>query len=1385
MRNINFSEGAFSRKIAFILTCFFVLVVALPAEAGGSSPAGGHQCKPQGLTICGDPVTIGTGNLFQEVTDYESGGFNRLSLKRYYNSLAYDNIMPTFGNWRSNYDGFIYVPGTGVVDVVMPDNKNFYMMDEDGGTGPQDLDVHLNKQCGSSSACSYSVTDWNQTVWVYGLNEQYYSQTFLRLTQIVYRDGYTQTISYTGCPNVGYDGAGSPANCIASVTDSYGRTLAFNYLPDTNRGSADANSVTTPDGRTISYAYNIYTSAGGSATLFGELDNLESVTYPTSASVTYLYQSVNDDNDDPYDYHELISIVDENGSNYASWTYNRNCRDCDASAGFVTSSQNAGGVNQVTLSYASSGSMYGNQSSAGGLPPSVVVTNALGLQSTYNFGVYAVLDDYVPINSSITRSATSSTAAASASTTYDSNGYFASETDWDGHVTTFTNDARGNILSMTQGYGTSQATTVTATYLANFDLPASITQQSKVISFTYDASGNLLTKTVAAPNTPTSTWTYTYNGTGEVLTATDPVGNVTTYAYDGSGNLSTITNPLGQVTSFTNYDANGRPANIEGPNGLAIALTYNFMGQITSKTEGSWVTTYAYDPAWQLIKITRPDNSYLAMTYDGAHRITQVTDALGNYVTYGYDAASNLTSEQLYNNANALKAAHSNTYDALSRLIQSAGAYSGETMELSYDNNNNLTRFTDPIGDATTRAFDSIDRLVQTTDAKGGVTGFSYNLKSELNSVTDPRGLATSYAYNGLDKVTTLTSPDTGVTTQTYDAAGNVISSTDSRGKTATYAYDALNRIASQTLANGTVMTYRYDEGGGHNIGHLTSMSDSASSTSWTYNVHGMATQKQLTIGGTVLTTLWSYNTTTGQLVSMTYPSGTELFYAYDSDGRISGITTQVAGSSSQSALASGIGYRPMGPVTTWTAGNGSVYTRTFDQDNRIATLSLPANDNITLSYDAASRITGISETGLGAKSFAYNKQNRLTSFSNGTTSQIYTYDLSGNRITYSDSASGMSETYQYASSSNQLTGISGTSSESFTYDANGNLASHATPAADYAFSFSARNRLAEATVGATSTVYAYNGLDQRIEKTYPAQLGVAVLFTYDEQGHQIGKYAANGTLQTETVWLGDLPIALIQPTGVFYVAPDYLGAPHEITNAAGQAVWFWDHDPWGVSAPTGSFTNRQLFPGQFQDTETGLDYNYYRDYDPKTGRYIESDPAGLNGGSVATYSYVSGNPLSNIDPLGLKDDILFPAGDTPDNRAVTNIEQNPSYDPTAWNVFSHGAPNEIYTMPSAQGKGAEYSAQLYYNTVRLNPDFLKAKKVVFWGCNTGVGPNSFAEQFSKLSHKTVIAPNGELLSTGKLQGHAIVVVPNDFNWVPYTSDAPNGFKTFTPAAQK
>jgi RHS repeat-associated protein len=60
------------------------------------------------------------------------------------------------------------------------------------------------------------------------------------------------------------------------------------------------------------------------------------------------------------------------------------------------------------------------------------------------------------------------------------------------------------------------------------------------------------------------------------------------------------------------------------------------------------------------------------------------------------------------------------------------------------------------------------------------------------------------------------------------------------------------------------------------------------------------------------------------------------------------------------------------------------------------------------------------------------------------------------------------------------------------------------------------------------------------------------------------------------------------------------------------------------------------VLPGQYHDEETGLSYNYHRTYAPVSGRYLESDPIGLDGG-LNTYLYAKANPLRFIDPDGLR----------------------------------------------------------------------------------------------------------------------------------------------------
>jgi RHS repeat-associated protein len=127
--------------------------------------------------------------------------------------------------------------------------------------------------------------------------------------------------------------------------------------------------------------------------------------------------------------------------------------------------------------------------------------------------------------------------------------------------------------------------------------------------------------------------------------------------------------------------------------------------------------------------------------------------------------------------------------------------------------------------------------------------------------------------------------------------------------------------------------------------------------------------------------------------------------------------------------------------------------------------------------------------------------------------------------------------------------------------------------------------------------------------------------------------------------------VTVTPPQALYYIHADHLGTPRAITRPSDNAkVWEWSNsEPFGNNAPnedpanTGTaFKFNLRFSGQYYDAETGTHYNYFRDYDPSTGRYIESDPSGLRGG-INTYAYVLGNPLTLIDPFGLQSCPLAP----------------------------------------------------------------------------------------------------------------------------------------------
>ena len=182
---------------------------------------------------------------------------------------------------------------------------------------------------------------------------------------------------------------------------------------------------------------------------------------------------------------------------------------------------------------------------------------------------------------------------------------------------------------------------------------------------------------------------------------------------------------------------------------------------------------------------------------------------------------------------------------------------------------------------------------------------------------------------------------------------------------------------------------------------------------------------------------------------------------------------------------------------------------------------------------------------------------------------------------------------------------------------------------------------------GVVAMDYLYNGKGERVHR---AGGGQSVTTLYDESGKWLGDYAANGQPILQVIWMDDLPVGLLVGAGanqkLYYVQADGLGTPRVVIDPVRNvAVWNWDlaGEAFGDSAPNQdadgdgiAFVFDMRFPGQRYDSATGMSYNYFRDYEASSGRYVQSDPIGQTGGS-GLYVYGLNQPAILIDPMGLQ----------------------------------------------------------------------------------------------------------------------------------------------------
>ena len=762
-------------------------------------------------------------------------------------------------------------------------------------------------------------------------------------------------------------------------------------------------------------------------------------------------------------------------------------------------------------------------------------------------------------------------------------------------------DERGNRLSETAAVGTPLARTTSFTYTAENQLATrsepsgSNPGQQVVTSFSYDERGNLTALTrrgYAGAEAIVESWGYSYDGLGRLVQVDGPRGDVEDilrleyYPNEAGqghnrGQLRAITNALGQTTVFGEYSALGKPGKITDASGLETSLSYNFRGDVLTRTTGNLRTSYSYDAAGRLLSLSLPGGRRLSYSYSGS-KLASITDALGNAISYSYDSLGRQSGQELRDPENTLRYSLQLAYDQVGNLSKRLYADNAEE-QFAYDPVANLVRAVDPLGVVSEYGYDALGRQLTEKRAGQTVATMAYDSQDNIIGVTDARSHVTTSVYDDFGRERKVVSPDAGTSASVYDEAGNLVSQTNALGERVELSWDVLNRpVRIQWPGAVRPVAFSWDQG---MAGRLAAVQEEEIERHFSYTSLGQVAAESFSRDGAGFTLRYGYDEATGELSSITYPSGTVLRYSRDAAGRISGLRF------GEHDLATAIRYLPFGPVQGMTLG-GVNLSRSHDQRYQLSRIQAGSLD-YSYSRNAAGQVTGIE----------------------GLATPVV--------------ASG-SESSTIDASNNQLAVRGGTS---YSYDAAGRLLSDGVRT----FSWDSLGRLRQVEANAVVLAsYGYDSQNRRVRKTVGAK---TTYYLYDLENRLIAEISGDGTVLREYIWLENEPLALreyeLRP-GLYYYINDHLGAPQQLITADGTTVWQAAYLPFGeAQLRVGTVQNNLRFPGQYYDAETGLHYNWNRYYDPEIGRYISPDPIGLEGG-MNLYAYVGNDPVNWMDPWGL-----------------------------------------------------------------------------------------------------------------------------------------------------
>jgi RHS repeat-associated protein len=596
--------------------------------------------------------------------------------------------------------------------------------------------------------------------------------------------------------------------------------------------------------------------------------------------------------------------------------------------------------------------------------------------------------------------------------------------------------------------------------------------------------------------------TFGRDAQGRITTVTDPTGNQIRYEYDRIGNLIGVTDGTGDKTRFeyNNQQVHYLEKVIDPLNRPIARTEYNADGRLAQILNFNGESfRFTYDPENLVQTIRDALGNPTILEYDSRGNVITQINALGGVTRKSFDANDNILSE-----TNPEGETTTYTYDRNGNKLTETDAL-GNTIRYTYNNTSRPLTVVDAVGNSTTYTYNAQGNLTTTQDGNGAITRYSYDARGRIISSTDNAGNITEYAYDNFGRLTSQINALGHTTTYTYDANGNLLTETKTqttptgtRTLVTTNTYDAAGRLIAETNPENQVTRYEYDS-----FGNFVAMIDPLGQrTEYRYDGRGRlietiypdSTPADLSDNPRMLS---AYDAL-GREVARTDRAGRTTYYVYDALGRlIETIYPDGTPDDLSDNPRTKSEYDKAGREIARINELGDRTEFTYDDAGRRVQIKDALGNLQRYVYDAAGRKTAEIDALGRTTRYVYDALGRhiQTIYANGTQS-TFTYDAVGNLIAIKDPA-GNTTRYEYDALKRTTAVINALDQRtSYTYDEIGNL----TQIKD------AKNQL---------TRLEYDGIGQKIATVLP--LGQRETFVYDAVGNLQRQTTFNGETITYT----------------------------------------------------------------------------------------------------------------------------------------------------------------------------------------------------------------------------------------------------------------------------